>query len=52
MEFIEQIKEKSSRRKKTIILPESSDERVLKAADILSKEKKLLSCLNLQMKEC
>ena len=39
MEFIEQIKEKSSRRKKTIILPESSDERVLKAADILSKEK-------------
>jgi phosphate acetyltransferase len=39
MEFIQSIKEKASKKKKTIILPESSDERVLKAADILSKEK-------------
>ena len=38
LKIIEEIKEKASRKKKTIILPESSDERVLKAAEILTKE--------------
>ncbi len=33
------IKEKASKNKKTIVLPESHDERVLKAAEVLSKEK-------------
>lgn len=33
------IKEKASKNKKTIVLPESHDERVLRAAEILSKEK-------------
>ena len=34
-----EIKEKASALKKTIVLPESHDERVLKAAEILTKEK-------------
>ena len=34
-----EIKEKASALKKTIVLPESHDERVLKATDILTKEK-------------
>ncbi len=39
MELIDQIKENAKSKNKTIILPESHDERVLKAAEILSKEK-------------
>ena len=35
LELIEEIKEKAKARKKTIVLPESSDERVLKAASAL-----------------
>ncbi|KAB2845610.1 MAG: phosphate acetyltransferase [Melioribacteraceae bacterium] len=38
MELLESIKEKASKRKKTVVLPESHDERVLKAAEILVKE--------------
>ncbi len=38
LKILDQIKEKASQRKKTIILPESHDERVLKAAEILAKE--------------
>lgn len=38
-ELLDQIKSKAAKLKKTIILPESHDERVLKAAEILSKEK-------------
>lgn len=37
MQFLQSILEKASKRKKTIILPESSDERVLKAAEFLTK---------------
>ncbi|PKL81557.1 MAG: phosphate acetyltransferase [Ignavibacteriae bacterium HGW-Ignavibacteriae-3] len=39
MELLNQIRTKASQRKKTIVLPESHDERVLKAAEILTKEK-------------
>ncbi|MBI1937315.1 MAG: phosphate acetyltransferase [Ignavibacteriales bacterium] len=39
MELLQQIREKASQRKKTIVLPESHDERVLRAAEILTKEK-------------
>lgn len=39
MELLNQIKEKARTRNKTIVLPESHDERVLKAAEILTKEK-------------
>lgn len=39
MELINQIKENARSKNKTIILPESHDERVLKAAEILTKEK-------------
>ena len=35
IELLEQIKEKAGRRKKTVVLPESHDERVLKAAELL-----------------
>lgn len=35
--LLENIKEKASKRKKTIVLPESHDERVLRAAEILTK---------------
>jgi phosphate acetyltransferase len=38
MELINQIKENAKSKNKTIILPESHDERVLKAAEILTKE--------------
>ena len=38
IELLESIKEKASKRKKTVVLPESHDERVLKAAEILVKE--------------
>ena len=39
MNFIEKIKEKASKDVKTIVLPEAEDVRVLKAAEIISKEK-------------
>ena len=39
LKILDEIKEKASEKKKTIILPESHDERVLKAAEILTKEK-------------
>ena len=39
MNFIEKIKEKASKDVKTIVLPEATDVRVLKAAEIISKEK-------------
>lgn len=39
MELLNQIKEKARSKNKTIVLPESHDERVLKAAEILTKEK-------------
>jgi phosphate acetyltransferase len=39
LKILDEIKEKASQKKKTIILPESGDERVLKAAEILTKEK-------------
>lgn len=35
IELLEQIKQKAGRRKKTVVLPESHDERVLKAAEIM-----------------
>ena len=38
-DLIKNIKEKASSKKRTIVLPESHDERVLKAADILTREK-------------
>ena len=37
--ILDSIKEKASKKKKTIVLPESHDERVLKAAEILTKGK-------------
>lgn len=37
--LLKQIREKASQRRKTIVLPESHDERVLRAAKILTKEK-------------
>jgi len=39
IELLNQIRSKASQRKKTIVLPESHDERVLKAAEVLTKEK-------------
>jgi len=39
IELLNQIRAKAAHRKKTIVLPESHDERVLKAAAILTKEK-------------
>lgn len=39
MNFIEKIKEKASKNVKTIVLPEAEDVRVLKAAEIINKEK-------------
>jgi phosphate acetyltransferase len=38
LELLNQIKEKASKRKKTIVLPESHDERVLRAAESLTKQ--------------
>lgn len=37
MEFLQSILDKASKKRKTILLPESSDERVLKAAEILTR---------------
>lgn len=37
--LLKQIREKASQKRKTIVLPESHDERVLRAAEILTKEK-------------
>lgn len=37
--LLNQIREKASQKRKTIVLPESHDERVLRAAEILTKEK-------------
>ena len=39
MNFIEKIKEKASKDVKTIVLPEATDVRVLRAAEIIAKEK-------------
>ncbi|MFA7229141.1 MAG: phosphate acetyltransferase, partial [Melioribacteraceae bacterium] len=39
IELLNQIRSRASQRKKTIVLPESHDERVLKAAEILTREK-------------
>ena len=38
-ELLDQMKSKAKSKNKTIVLPESHDERVLKAAEILTKEK-------------
>jgi phosphate acetyltransferase len=50
MEFLQGILEKASKRRKTIILPESSDERVLKAAEVLTK-KNIVSVITLGKEE-
>ncbi len=42
IELLENIKTKASQKKKTIVLPESHDERVLRAAEILLKNKTAL----------
>ena len=39
IELLNQIRNKASQRKKTIVLPESHDDRVLRAAEILTNEK-------------
>lgn len=39
MQIIEDIREKAASQKKTIVLPRSSDKRVIKAAEFLTKEK-------------
>ncbi len=39
IEILQQIRERAAQRKKTIVLPESHDERVLRAAEILTQEK-------------
>ena len=39
IKILEEIKEKAAKQKKAVILPESHDERVLKAAEILLKDK-------------
>ena len=39
LDLIQEIKDRASTLKKTMVLPESHDERVLKAAEILTKEK-------------
>ncbi|OGU54344.1 MAG: phosphate acetyltransferase [Ignavibacteria bacterium RBG_13_36_8] len=39
MEFLERIKEKAAQRKRTVVLPESHDERVLKAAENITVKK-------------
>jgi phosphate acetyltransferase len=50
MEFLQSILEKASKRRKTIILPESTDERVLKAAEVLTKSK-IVSVITLGKEE-
>src|ERR1035438_3723502 len=39
LELLEKIKENATKRKKTLVLPESHDERVLRAAEVLLKNK-------------
>lgn len=39
IKLLNEMKQKASQKKKTIVLPESHDERVLKAAEILTREK-------------
>ena len=39
MSFIEQIKQRAKQEIKTIVLPEATDIRILKAAQIVNKEK-------------
>ena len=39
MEFIQKIRQRAKKSPKTIVLPEATDERVLKAAEIITKEK-------------
>ncbi len=50
MEFLQSIIEKASKKRKTILLPESSDERILKAAEILTK-KNIASIITLGKEE-
>lgn len=50
MEFIQNVLDKASKKRKTIILPESSDERVLKAAEVLTK-KNIASIITLGKEE-
>jgi phosphate acetyltransferase len=50
MEFLQNILDKASKRRKTIILPESSDERILKAAEVLTK-KNIASVITLGKEE-
>jgi phosphate acetyltransferase len=50
LKILNEIKERASQRKKIIILPESSDERVLQAAEILTKEK-IVSVITLGKEE-
>ena len=38
IELLKQIRERASQKKRTIVLPESHDERILRAAEILTKE--------------
>jgi len=38
IKLLQQIRERASKRKKTIVLPESHDERVLKAAEVITKD--------------
>ena len=39
IELLKQIREKASQKRRTIVLPESHDERVLRAAEKLTEEK-------------
>ena len=38
MEFIQKIRQRAKKSPKTIVLPEATDERVIKAAEIITKE--------------
>jgi phosphate acetyltransferase len=50
IELLEKIKENASKKRKTIVLPESHDERVLRAAEILLKNK-IVSVITLGSEE-
>jgi len=50
MEFLQSILDKASKKRKTILLPESSDERVLKAAEVLT-QKNIASIITLGKEE-
>jgi phosphate acetyltransferase len=50
MEYLQNILDKASKKRKTILLPESSDERVLKAAEMLTK-KNIVSIITLGNEE-